>query len=106
MTARIDESEEQVIVLKLRPRQAILVNMMWGLSSAILCGDSAVAELIVTSLHGFTCRYRLEAPEEAREINGKISNIRNAFTDEQLRALGITNYRIDLATGKHTKERP
>ena len=99
-------STEQIIALQLKPRQAILLNMMWGLSSAIMCGDRASADRILTSLHNFTRHYRLEASDEVREITQKISNIRNAFTDEQLRDLNITNYKLDLATGDWSKERP
>ncbi len=97
---------EQVITLQLKPRQAILVNMMWSLSYAVLCGEKPAAELIMKSLDKYLARYRTEFPGEAREITQKISNIRNAFTDEQLREMNITNYRLDLATGGWSKERP
>jgi allophanate hydrolase subunit 1 len=97
---------EQVITLQLRPRQAVLVNMVYGLSAAILCGDEPMATRITESLHNYMLRFRREAPEEVREITQKISNLRIAFTDEQLRAMNITNYRLDLATGDWLKERP
>jgi hypothetical protein len=97
---------EQVITLQMKPRQAILLNMMWGLSAAVLCGDSAAARRIADSLHAYTLRYRREFPGEAQEITLKVSNIRNAFSDDQLRAMNITNYKLDTATGEWSKERP
>jgi DNA-binding winged helix-turn-helix (wHTH) protein len=96
---------ERMITIQLRPRQAMLLNMMFTLAGACMNGEQLLALRMKRSCVNFADFIRSEDSGEVQALTNKISNIRRAFTDEDLEQSGIANHLTDPDTGGLVRER-
>jgi hypothetical protein len=97
--------KERVITLQLRPRQALLLNMMYTLAGAIMNHEPELAATLLRSCRDFAAFVRSHGPVEVQDLTDKISHIRNAFTTQELKESGIANFVTDPGTGDLVRER-
>ena len=96
---------ERMLTLQLRPRQSMLLNMMYSLAGACMNGEQMNRLVLQRSCIAFADFIRSGDAGEVQALTNKISNIRHAFTDEELEESGIANHLTDPVTGGLVRER-